>query len=804
MAAERKLFRLTDIEIEEASGAQVSGFGVGASLPRLEDERFLEGRGQFCADIALPGTLHAAFFRSPHAHARILAIKKPSGFEKQVFCAADLAGICRIRSTAKLPGFKPSDWPVLAIEKARHVGEPIAMALGSSPAQAEDIAALVEIEFEQLPPVVSMWDALESGAPLVHDEWGGNVLVDMKLEGGDLAAAKSAAAHVVERSFRMNRMHPLPLEGRACIASYDGRLDELVVYVAHQLPVPLQIGLAQVLGMSQRRLRVVAPDVGASFGLKTYVESETVAVAWAAMKLRRPVRWIQDRYESLVCDANCRDYHCKIIAYADADGRILGLESEVIVDSGAYSPWPWPAGLEGGLALGNMQGCYDIRAFRGRAINVVSNKPAGQPFRGVARPLSCCGHEIVIDAVAQAVGIDPLEARLRNFVRPAQMPYVSVTKKTLDSGDYAAALKRAAELIGLSAIRARQKQPEPDGRLIGVGFASFYEQTAYGTGPFGYAAWGIELVPGMEPAVARLTGDGELILEVGSHSHGQGHETVFAQLANEILGIDPRKVSVRFGDTSTSPAGTGTYTSRSMVTTGGAVIEACRALRAPIVRIGAHLLQCREAYARIENGRVQGPQGSVELAEIGRAWYHHPEDLPADMDPAGLTASAGHRAHDPGVFAYSAHAAVVAVDPEIGSVEVIDYAIVADCGTRVNPLLVEGQVIGGFSNGLGNALYEESTYDELGQPTATTLADYAALTAPSVPDVKLEFMETPSPFAMLGIKGIGENGAIGPPAAIANAVNDALRPLGASIYETPITAARVRTAISRARSGRGS
>jgi carbon-monoxide dehydrogenase large subunit len=690
---------------------------------------------------------------------------------------------------------------VLAVEKVRHVGEPVAMALGATAAEAEDIAALVEVEFEQLPVVVSMWEALASSAPLVHEEWGSNVLVDMKLEAGDLAAAKSAAAHVVERSFRMNRMHPLPLEGRACVASYDGRLDELVIYVAHQLPVPLQIGLSQILGMSQRRVRVVAPDVGASFGLKTYVESETVCVAWAAMKLRRPVRWIQDRYESLVCDANCRDYHCKVIAYADANGRVLGMECDVTVDSGAYSPWPWPAGLEGGLALGNMQGCYDIRAFRGRAVNVVSNKPAGQPFRGVARPLSCCGHEIVMDAVAHAVGIDPLEARLRNFVQPAQMPYVSITKKTLDSGDYGAALKRAAELIELPSIRARQKQVEADGRLIGVGFASFYEQTAYGTGPFGYAAWGIELVPGMEPAVARLTGDGELILEVGSHSHGQGHETVFAQLANEVLGIDPRKVSVRFGDTSTAPAGTGTYASRSMVTTGGAIIEACRLLQVPIIKIGAHLLQCKEADARIRNGRVEGPQGSVEFAEIGRAWYHHPEELPADMDPAGLTASAGHKAHDPGVFAYSAHAAVVAVDQEIGSIEILDYAIVADCGTRVNPLLVEGQVVGGFSNGLGNALYEESTYDELGQPTATTLADYTAPGAPSIPELKVDFMETRSPFAMLGMKGIGENGAIGPPAAIANAVNDALRPLGAAVYETPITARRVRAAIARARAG---
>jgi carbon-monoxide dehydrogenase large subunit len=782
----------------------VRNFGIGARLPRLEDERFLEGRAQFCADVALPGTLHAAFVRSPHAHARILLGRKPPGFEKQVYFAEDLVGVGTLRSTAKLPGFKPSDWPILAKGKARHAGEPIAMVIGSTPAEAEDIAALVEVEFEPLPPVVSMWDALQKGPPFVHEEWGDNILVDLRLEGGDLAAARSAAAHVVERSFRMNRMHPLALEGRACIAHYDSRLDELVVYVAHQLPVPLQIGLSQVLGISQRRLHVIAPDVGASFGLKTYLESETVCVAWAAMQLRRPVRWVQDRYESLVCDANCRDYHCRVTAHTDVNGRVLALECDVTVDSGAYSPWPWPAGIEGGLAIGNMQGCYDIRAFRGRAVNVVSNKPAGQPFRGVARPLSCIGHEIVMDGIADVVGIDPVEVRLRNFVKPAQMPYVSITKKTLDSGDYAAVLKRTAELIDLLAVRARQEKGEADGRLIGVGFASFYEQTAYGTGPFGYSAWGIELVPGMEPAVARLTGDGELILEVGSHSHGQGHETVFAQVAHEVLGLDPRKVSVKFGDTSVSPVGTGTYTSRSMVTTGGAVAEACESLKAPIIKIGAHLLQCKDGDVQIKNGAVHGPRGSVEFSEIGRAWYHHPEDLPADMIPTGLTATAGHKAHDPGVFAYSAHAAVVAVDPQIGSVEVIDYAIVADCGTQVNPLLVEGQVIGGFSNGLGNALYEESTYDELGQPTATTLADYTAPTAPSMPDVKLEFIKTPSPFSMFGIKGIGENGAIGPPASIVNAVNDALRPLGAAIFETPITARRVRDSIARARSGRTS
>jgi carbon-monoxide dehydrogenase large subunit len=275
---------------------------------------------------------------------------------------------------------------------------------------------------------------------------------------------------------------------------------------------------------------------------------------------------------------------------------------------------------------------------------------------------------------------------------------------------------------------------------------------------------------------------------------------VFAQVANQVLGIDPHKVSVRYGDTSTSPAGTGSYTSRSMVTTGGAIAEACQLLTAPIGKIGAHLLQCKRDEVRIKDGRVHGPQGSVEFSEIGRAWYHHPEELPADMDAGGLTATAGHKAHDPGVFSYSSHAAVVAVDPDTGGVELLDYAIVADCGTQVNPLLVEGQVVGGFSNGLGNALSEECTYDALGQPTATTLADYTVPSATSMPMVKLAFLETPSPFSAFGIKGIGENGAIGPPAAIVNAVNDALHPLGAAVFETPVTAPRVREAIARAQS----
>jgi carbon-monoxide dehydrogenase large subunit len=590
----------------------------------------------------------------------------------------------------------------------------------------------------------------------------------------------------------------MPLEGRGCLAYLDRRNDEVVVYVSHQLPVPLQIGLATFLGISQRRMRVICPDVGGTFGLKTYLEGETMAVTWAALHLGRPVRWIQDRYEHLVCDANCRDHWYRVTGYADETGKLLAIDCEAWCDTGAYSPWPWPAGIEASTAPGNIQGPYDVKAVRGRALTVATNKPPGQPYRGVARPGACFGHETLIDALALKLGREPHELRLHNLVRPEQMPYRTATRKLLDSGDYPAAMRKAIEMIDVAAVRARQRRGEPDGRRIGLGFAAFYEQTAYGTGPFGYSAWGIELVPGLEPATARMTGDGELVVETGMHAQGQGHETAFAQIAAEVIGIEPDKITVRYGDTTTAPVGTGTYTSRSTVSGGGAVATACRQLIKPIKRIGAHLLQAKEDEVELRDGNVVSANGSVSFAAIGRAWYHHPEELPSDVDPQGLIAIAGYKAIDGGVFSYSIHGVVVAVDPDDGAVEILDYVIVEDCGRMVNPTMVDGQVIGGLAGGIGNALYEESPYDDQGQPLAVTLGDYRVPGAAAVPDVRLVHMETPSPFAEFGMKGVGESGAIGPPAAIANAVNEALRPLGAEIMETPMTRRRILAAIAQA------
>jgi carbon-monoxide dehydrogenase large subunit len=773
--------------------------GVGESVLRKEDERFLHGRGQYVSDIKLAGMLHAAFLRSPHAHARIKAVRKPRGRGDRVFIAADLEGVKPIRSSTNFAGFKSADFPVLAVGKVRYAGEAVAMAVAESAAAAEDMLREIEVDYEPLEAVIDMKRAVEPGSARVHDDWADNIFCETRFNVGDMEAAIAAASHIVTRECRTNRQTPMPLEGRACLAYQDRRSDEVVVYVSHQLPVPVQIGLSSFLGISQRRLRVISPDVGGAFGLKTYLDGETVAVTWAALRLGRPVRWIQDRYEHLVCDANCRDHWYRITGYADASGKLLGIDCEAWCDTGAYSPWPWPAGIEASTAPSNMQGPYDVQAVRARTVTVASNKPPAQPYRGVARPGVCLAHESLMDALAQKLGREPHEVRLLNLVRPEQMPYRTVSKKLLDSGDYPEAMRRAVALIGVDGVRARQRRGEPDGRLIGLGFAAFYEQTAYGTGPFGYSAWGIELVPGLEPATARLTGDGELVIDVGVHSHGQGHETIFAQIAAEVLGIDPAKVTLRYGDTAISTAGTGTYTSRSTVSAGGAVATACRLLKQPIGRIGAHLLQAKEAEVEVRDGRVFGPRASVSFAEIGRAWYHHPEELPPTADPQGLTAIAGYKAIDGGVFSYSVHGVVLAVDPEIGAVEILDYVIVEDCGRMVNPLLVDGQVIGGLAGGIGNALYEESVYDERGQPLAATLADYRVPGASAMPEVRIVHMETPSPFSEFGMKGVGESGAIGPPAAIANAINDALRPLGAEILETPMTPKRILAAIRAAK-----
>jgi len=772
------------------------GQGVGSSVLRLEDDRYLRGRGRFIADIRMPGMLDVAFVRSPLAHARVRGVTKPEGLEDSVFVMADLAGVKGIRADSGLAGFRSSIQPVLADEKVRYVGEPLAACVAATRAEAEDIAEAVAVDLDALPAVVDMTRARDPDAPRVHDHWPENVFLETAVDVNFEAAAKDYAVRV-KRTFRTARQSMAPMEGRGVVAFWDNQAQQLVVYSSTQMPHIVRNGLSECLGLDQGMIRVVAPDVGGGFGYKGILLCEEVCLAYLAMKLRRPLRWIEDRREHLTGNANCREHHYEITGYAAADGRLLAIDCDAIVDSGAYSAYPFSACLEAAQVASILPGPYQFPGYRCRTWSVSTNKPPILPFRGVARTGVCFAMEVLLDAVARELKMAPDEIRRRNLVRPEQMPFVNITKKIFDSGDYVECLDRAAAAIDLPAIRARQARGEADGRKIGVGLAVFCEQGAHGTSV--YAGWGIPMVPGFEQATARLTPDGGLELRVGVQSHGQSLETTLAQIANEVLGVAPQRVKLVHGDTALTPYSTGTWGSRCIVMAGGAVAAACETLAERLRKIAGHLLQADPQTVRLSDGMARAAGGEVSLKDIGAIWYLRPQDLPPDVDPGGLEVTQGYKTvRDTGTFSYACHAVTVAVDTDTGAVEILDYKIVEDGGVLINPMVVDGQVYGGAAQGIGTALFEEMPYDENGQPMAATFADYHLPGAPEVPSFAIDHMQIPSPISRFGQKGIGEGGAIGPPAAIANAVNDALAPLGVEVDAVPITPARLLAKLSQA------
>ncbi len=765
--------------------------GVGASLPRKEDQRFLRGQGEYVANIRLAGMLDIAFVRSPMAHAKIRGVSKLPG----VFTAEDLKGVQPIRAHTTLKGFKPSDQPVLASGKVRQVGELVAMCVAPTRAEAEDLADRVELDLEELPAVVDMIEARTNPPALVHEEWGDNIFLESFVD-DDLASIKENAKVKVTRQIRTARQHMSPMEGRGVVCEWNRRLGQLVMHSAAQMPHINRAGLAECLGIDQGAIRVISPDVGGGFGYKGILLPEEVCLAWLCRRLGKPVRWIEDRREQLSANANCREHHYDLTLYADAKGKILGLDCEATVDSGAYSSYPFSACLEGAQVSSILPGPYKMDRYRCRTWSVATNKAPILPYRGVARTGVCFALELMVDAAARELKMEPHELRLANLAQPGEMPYTNITKKHFDSGDYPEAVRRAAKMIDVEKTRKEQKESKSNVRKIGVGFAIFCEQAAHGTSV--YYGWGIPMVPGHEQCAARLSPDGVLELRIGAHSHGQGMETTMAQVAHTVLGVDPENVRLVHGDTGVTPYSTGTWGSRSMVMSGGAVASACEIIAGRVKAIASKLLEVSLADLVLEEGNVKvaGTDRQLSLAEIAHVWYRKPQLLPADVDPAGLEATAGYKARvDTGTFSYACHATKVAVDTETGQVEILDYVIVEDGGTLVNPMIVDGQVFGGTAQGVGTALYEEMPFDAQGQPLATTLADYLLPSATEVPSIRIDHMETPSPYTRFGQKGIGEGGAIAPPAAIANAVNDALAPLGVEITESPLTPRRIVEAI---------
>jgi carbon-monoxide dehydrogenase large subunit len=768
-------------------------YGIGASVLRKEDDRFLRGRGQYVGDFRLAGMCDVAFVRSPVAHARLKQVHIPERFRRAVFTAADLTDVKPIISAPPLKGFKRSSEPILAAGKLRYVGEIVAMCVAPTRAEAEDIAGEVRLEFDELPAVTDMLAACRVGSALVHEEWGDNLFVVFSQDGPIEEVAKSAAIRV-SKQIRTARHCMFPIEGRGIIAYRDARLRLLTLITSTQFPHSVQTGLSECLGIEHGRLRIISPDVGGGFGYKGLLCREEVALGWLAQQVDYPVRWLEDCRERLSANANCREHHYQITGYATADGKLVGIDCIAHVDAGAYSSYPISSSLEAAQIPNLLPGPYVLSAFRCRSAAVATNKCPILPYRGVARTGVCLAIETIMDAIAREAKLEPHEVRLRNMVGPEQMPFDNIVGRHFDSGDHPECLRRAVEAIRFAQVRERQRHREADGRLIGVGLSFFVEQGAHGTSVL--AAWGRPIVPGYEQANVKLTPDAEIEIHVGTHSHGQGHETTYAQVAHEILGVAFDKIKVVQGDTLCTPYSTSTWGSRSMVHGGGAVAVASRQLARRAAHIGAWLMQADAAEARVVDGKVVAGNSSISLREVARAWYLQPHTLPPEIDTGGLEVTAGYRAaRDSGTFTYATHAAVVAVDPATGLIEILDYVVVEDGGTLVNPMIVDGQIRGGTAQGIGTCLYEATPFDARGQPLASTLLDYLLPSATEVPDIRVLHMQTPSPYTEFGIKGLGEGGAIGPPAAIVSAVNDALRPLKAEVHDLPLTPARILAAI---------
>lgn len=769
--------------------------GIGASVRRKEDKRHLHGRGRFVGDIAMPGTQELSFLRSPVAHARIRGITKPA--DGEVLAAAAFTGLQPIITRSAIPGYKVSAYPPVARQKVRFVGDIVAVAIAPTRAQAEDLCEQTVVDFEELPAIVDVHRGRAKGAALVHEEWGDNLFLETAFDSGIDEIMRTAPVKVT-RTYKTARQCMHPMEGKGVLAYWDYQAEQLVVVTSTQVPHLIRTGISECLEIDQERVRVVTPDVGGGFGYKCLLQPEELIAAWLAYRRQAPFRWIEDRREHLTAGANAREHHYSVTAYADQRGRLLALDAEVMVDTGAYSVWPFTACLEAAQAGGNLPGPYDFRGYRCKTFSVATNKPPFAPYRGVARPGVCFAMELTIDAVARAVGREPVDVRADNLVPAAAMPYTNVTNKHYDSGDYPGSLRQAQAMIGLEAVRQRQRTREPDGKLVGVGFATYTEQSAHGTKVF--AAWGLPLVPGFEQATVKLTPDGGLEIRAGIVTIGQGLETTLAQMASEILTIPVSRITVKLGDTARTPYSTGAYASRGIVMAGGAVSKSAQKLAERIKVIAAHLSQRTPAEVTFEDGRIKAGASSLDFADVGRAWYLRPDSLPDNVDTNGLEVTEGYKPQvDSGVFSYASHAAVVSVDPRTGLVKILDYVAVEDCGRVVNPMIVEGQVYGGIAQGIGTALFEESTYDAQGQPLASTLMDYILPGPNELPSIRLAHIETPSPYSAHGIKGVGEGGAIAPAATLVNAINDALRPLGAEVNEIPATPERILSAIERAK-----
>jgi carbon-monoxide dehydrogenase large subunit len=771
----------------------------GAAVKRREDPRFLRGEGRFIDDVTVPGMLHAAFLRSPHAHARIARIDTAA--------AAAAPGVMRVLTFKDLerwmkplplfgavpPGLgavvkfdirQAPQW-ALCRDRARYVGEIVAMVVADSPERAEDAVELIEVEWDLLPPVVDMTRATEPGVPLLHPEWGSNVGVGFTHSIGDADRAFAQADVTVAETFNIQRYAGMPLEARGVVAMWDRRDGSMTTWNSTQVSHFVQQGLTGALGLPPHKIRVIAPDLGGGFGTKASGYAEDALVPIAALALGRPVKWIESRREHMSGAAHARHQIHAISLAATRDGTILAVRDRIWLDLGAYNVW--------GVVLpyntvAHLIGPHRIKSMRVDVQAVVTNKTPNAPYRGAGRPETVFAMDRIVDCLARELRMDPAEIRRRNYIRPDElpydfgMPYRDGNPLVYDTGDFPDALEKALETAGYRQFRAEQSLLRARGVHRGIGISGYVEGTAIG--PF-------------EGATVKLDLAGRVIVATGAINSGQGHETSFAQIAADALGVPLDWVTVIGGDTAAVPFGVGTFASRSAVTAGNSIADACREVRTKLTRAAAVLLEAGPDDIEIDDGRVfvKGSPGSaVDFARVIQA------SIPTFAKPGvaspDFEATAYH--HVPTVtYASAVHVAQVEVDVATGRVTLLRYIVAHDCGRVINPTIVEGQVHGGVAQGVGGALFEEMVYDEAGQLLTGSLMDYAVPKAEDLPLIETVHLEFPSPRNPLGVKGLGEGGAISPPAAIANAIEDALAPFGVRITETPVTAARIVALLQR-------
>jgi carbon-monoxide dehydrogenase large subunit len=602
---------------------------------------------------------------------------------------------------------------------------------------------------------------------------------------GDVEKAFCEADLIVDLECRNGRCAALPMEPRGLLAQWTPISQEMAVWISHQAPHLFRTGISRAFDLPESSIRVIAPDVGGGFGVKLVVYPEDVATIAAANLVARPVKWMSDRREDLMTTMHGREQVHRIRSAVTKNGRVLGVKTTIKASNGAYSIWPMTAGLDSGQASENVTGPYDIQAYERDVYAIATNKAPMGPYRGVGRVAACFAIERTMDEIARRLGIDPLEVRRRNVVR--HYPYDTAGGLRFESGSPAETLDQMEEILDLAKLRLQHQELRRQGIYRGVGFAALVEHSALGPKEVGKK--GIDMVLGFESATIRVEPDGRLTVMVGTHSQGQGHETTFAQVTADEFGIPLELVKIRFGDTAVSPYGLGTWASRSLVYAGGAVILASRDIKEKMVAIAAHLMGRPVTDLVYADGAIavrSAPSQQITMQEIARIAYHESTRLADDTDP-GLEVTRRYRAPDPGSFSNSLHAVVVEVELDTGAVRILRYVVIEDCGTVVNPLIVDGQLIGGVAQGIGQALFEHAAYDDSGQPIAVTLADYLVPSCSDMPRIEIHHIETPSPLSLGGFKGMGEGGAVNPPAAIANAITDALSPFGILINKTPIT-----------------